>query len=329
MSKTALTNLLFVLIFSLTAFAQQDGQLVNKTYIADFAALENYIEQTEQRDSLGLHAERYERLADVNLYGITYYSDGLKVKGFILTPKGEGPYPAILYNRGGSLEWGSLTHWVSSIGLGELAELAMQGYVIAASQYRGNGGGEGREEYGGADINDIMNLKHVLAATPEADTSRIGMFGWSRGGMMSFVTLRRFPKTHGLKAVVVGGPGTNLVQGVIDRPELNENWSMIIPGYAEDRTAALKERSVLYWADELPRNVPILLLQGMADWHLRPDETLELAIKLQKNKVPFRLVAFEGAEHAIREHHDEKMRQIVSWFDRFLKQGEKLPKIRK
>lgn len=104
----------FLLIFfTLPTFAQQDGQLLNKTHIADFAALEDYIKQTEQRDSLGLHAERYEHMANVNLYGITYSSDGLKVKGFLLTPKGEGPFPAILYNRGGSLEWGSLTHWVS------------------------------------------------------------------------------------------------------------------------------------------------------------------------------------------------------------------------
>jgi hypothetical protein len=30
--------------------------------------------------------------------------------------------------------------------------------VVVASQYRGNGGGEGHEEFGGAEVHDILNL---------------------------------------------------------------------------------------------------------------------------------------------------------------------------
>ena len=224
------------------------------------------------------------------------------------------------------MEWGSLTHWASSIGLGELADIARRGYVIAASQYRGNGGSEGQEEYAGSDINDVMNLKHVLAQTPEADTSRIGMFGWSRGGMTSLVFLRKFKENHGLKAVAIGGPGVNLVGAVAERPELEHNWSIIIPGFNTDREGALRERSALYWADELPTDVPILMLHGAVDWHVKAEETLTFSAELLKNRVPHRLVIFEGAEHAIRERHEEKMEQILNWFDRFLNQGEEIPK---
>ena len=63
--------------------------------------------------------------------------------------------------------------------------------MVVASQYRGNDGGEGMEEFGGADVNDIFNLIPVLDQNPKADTSRIGMEGTSRGGMMTYLCLKR------------------------------------------------------------------------------------------------------------------------------------------
>ncbi|MBK6831109.1 MAG: hypothetical protein IPG92_10395 [Flavobacteriales bacterium] len=34
-------------------------------------------------------------------------------------------------------------------------------------------------------MNDVLNLMPLLAQVPEADTSRIGLFGTSRGGLMT------------------------------------------------------------------------------------------------------------------------------------------------
>src|SRR5712691_7115675 len=84
---------------------------------------------------------------------IHYISDGLKVVGYIVRPRGtEGRrYPIIIYNRGGFLEIGKLDAW----NLLDFYRLASDGFVILASQYRGNDGGEGREELGGADVNDV------------------------------------------------------------------------------------------------------------------------------------------------------------------------------
>ena len=65
----------------------------------------------------------------------------------------------------------------------ELAKIASQGYIVVASQYRGNGGSEGREEFGGSDVKDILNLFPLIDNLHNADNKNIGMFGWSRGGM--------------------------------------------------------------------------------------------------------------------------------------------------
>ena len=297
------------------SIAQRDGDIVEKHQIKDLDQLIDYVKTTEGLDSVFFDKSRFDYFKKVHVFGITYMSDGLKVKGFLLHPKKNGIYPSIVYNRGGSLEWGSLTHHRASIGLGELARLANEGYVIAASQYRGNGGGEGAEEYGDADLNDVLNLIPLLGAEARADTSRLGLFGWSRGGMMSFLTLK---KEGRFKAVVVGGPSTNLVRSIVDRPELDEWWSNFIPNYNNDKQNILEKRSAIYWVDKLPKHIPILILQGTADKGVAADENISFVKKLQSEEIPYRFVLYEGGNHSLSTHRDEVFDQIFKWYQKYL-----------
>ena len=304
--------LCFVLV---QGFPQTDGQIIEKTRITSLEQLIEYVRKTEKRDTIDFDSTRFKHFTAVDVFGITYYSDSLKVKGFLLTPEKPGKYPFIIYNRGGSLEFGSLTSSHASIGLGELARLASEGYIIAASQYRGNGGGEGQEEYGGSDINDVLNLIPVLAHVPGADTSRLGMFGWSRGGMTSFLTLK---KTNRIKALAVGGPSTDITRSVVDRPELLKWWKAFVPGINENQDEVLKVRSPVFWVDELPTNVPVLMLQGNKDKSLLPGSTLRFALQLDKYKIPYRLIMFEDGTHSLSQYREEVFFQITRWFKKYL-----------
>ena len=77
----------------------------------------------------------------------------------IAQPKKDGKYPCIIYNRGGNRDFGALKVDQRSLNL---AKLASHGYIVIASQYRGDGGSEGQEEFGGKDVNDVLNLMDVL-----------------------------------------------------------------------------------------------------------------------------------------------------------------------
>src|SRR5579862_1606500 len=81
---------------------------------------------------------------------ITYLSDGLRIKGYLLTPTEAGKHPCIIFNRGGNPTLDSLSR--ESMIRGRMARLASAGYVIAASHYRQGGGSEGKDEYGGNDV---------------------------------------------------------------------------------------------------------------------------------------------------------------------------------
>ena len=143
---------------------------------------------------------------------ITYLSDlhanragGLKVKGYIAYPKDNSKkYPCIIWCRGGIGNKGAIDTFTAR---GIFGQLASWGYCVFASQYRGNAGSDGHDEVGGSDVNDILNLIPLADEIPQADKLTWGIEGWSRGGMMAFLTLQR---NHNFKCAVLVGAISNV-----------------------------------------------------------------------------------------------------------------------
>ncbi|MBI4090201.1 MAG: prolyl oligopeptidase family serine peptidase [Candidatus Kerfeldbacteria bacterium] len=257
---------------------------------------------------------------DIRVESITYLSDGLRVKGFLAYPKKRGQYPCIIYNRGGNREFGALNELKA---WGELGQMAAWGYIVIGSQYRGNAGGEGHEEFGGKDLRDVLNLIPYLKQIRGADTKRIGLYGFSRGGMMSLLAL----KQPGLfRAAVVGAPVVDLIHE--KRPEMRRVAKTLIGKTGQSLLRELRKRSAFYWPEKIDPKVPILLVQGSADWRVDPEITAQFAGLLLKHKRPVRYVLFEGADHGIREYKSELRQMTKDWFDRFLKRRETLPNLK-
>ncbi len=263
----------------------------------------------------------YDFLKNISMKEVYYMSDGLRVKAYMAYPKNAKNLPVIIYNRGGNREFSKIYPYrVVDI----LARMASWGYVAIGTQYRGCDGGDGQEEFGGADVNDVLNLFPLLENIPQANADKIGMLGKSRGGMMTYLCLM---KTDQIKAAVVMG-------GLADLQLMNDSrggemekyvYQQLIPHYDQDKSNLLKNRSALTRIDEMTKNTPIFLLHGTADWRVPPYESLEMATGFQKAKIPYRLLMMEGADHGMTEYKSEVNKQIRKWFNRFLIQNEKLP----
>lgn len=308
----------------LPAGAADDGDILEKLRIPDDSLQSAFLLQTGLRfvDTTGglRWKPEMEHLSEVEFYSITYLSDGLKVKGFLAVPAAAGSYPSVIYNRGGNRDFGMIT----PIRFAYLAgKLSSDGYVIAASNYRGVDGGEGMEEFGGADVHDVLNLLPVLEQVDRADTARIGMYGWSRGSMMSFITLTL---TDRIKALVVGGILADIPAMIADRPAMDSLvLAELVPDYYVNKEEEMRRRSAIAWVDQFPADVPILMLQGTSDWRTKPDEPLQLAMKFNEYRIPYRLIMYEGADHGISEFADEVDTAVLDWFDRYLKYRTALP----
>ncbi len=255
----------------------------------------------------------YKSVKNTELYSIAYKSNGLMVSGNLVVPKKEGKYPCIIFNRGGNRDYGKLSF---SLIKKRMLFLAEQGYVVIASNYRGNNGGEGKDELGGKDVQDVLNLIPVLSKINKADTSQIGIYGHSRGGMMTYKALRESNK---FKAAVVLAGTANAFTTVKNRPGLEKSvHSQIIPNYKEDKENQLKKRSVVFWDDQLSR-VPLLILHGKEDKLVSYDQSVELTEKLEVNKFPFQFVSYETDNHKLSKNRKDVEERIVEWFNKYLR----------
>ncbi|RPJ08500.1 MAG: hypothetical protein EHM28_04145 [Spirochaetaceae bacterium] len=264
----------------------------------------------------------YSIFMQTRTFAITYLSDGLKVKGYIAMPLSTpSALPCVIYNRGGNLEFSALSDQSAAYTLGKIASW---GYVVAASQYRGVQGGEGREEFGGADVNDILNMIPLLETLPEADASRIGMYGWSRGGMMTYLVLS---KSDRIAAAVVGGGMSDMFDTKNRRTEMAGVFMDLIPGYekADARDTALEARSAIRWPERLCKKTPILLLHGSADWRVHPSQALKMAEALYEHEHPFRMVFFEGGDHGLTEYQSAVDSLVKSWMDYYVRDRKTWP----
>ncbi len=315
-SRGYLLALLFLIQISVSG--QAEGAWFSKEAITDLTNTPIYPRLVEGAPDGSRWNSEYAYLDSIEMFRIQYLSDGIRVNGLLVQPREPGIYPCIIYNRGGNRDFGALKvyHAVSLMG-----KIASEGFIVIASNYRGNGGGEGQEEFGGSDVNDVLQLINVLGELEKADTARIGMMGWSRGGMMTYLALAH---THKIKAAAVGGALADLTTG--DRPELEEKvYRELIPAYETNRDSVLKIRSAVFWPEKLPKTTPILIMHGNADWRVKSTQSLRLAMALDRERVPYRLIIFEGADHGISEFRDEVTAQAIKWFHRYLINDEEPP----
>lgn len=309
----------FLLIFT-NCDSQETRLLLQQKLISDLSETPIYPRLTEEVNGQPEWKENFKYLDSIEIYRITYLSEGLKINGLLVKPKKKGTYPCVIYNRGGNRDFGALKIAHGAITLGQIAK---EGYVVIASQYRGNGGSEGQEEFGGKDVNDVTILTEVLKEIEDADPNNIGMYGWSRGGMMTYLALTKSEK---IKAAVVGGAVSNNFNTIKDRPAMETQvLSELIPNYAENKNSELEKRSAIKWVEKFPKDVPILMLHGNSDWRVKPEQSLNLALEFEKHRIPYRLIMFEGGDHGISEHQEEVQEQVLKWFDRYLKNEEILP----
>jgi dipeptidyl aminopeptidase/acylaminoacyl peptidase len=245
---------------------------------------------------------------------ITYLSDGLKVKGYIAYPKDTGAkYPCIIWCRGGIGNAGAIDSFNAR---GIFGQLAGWGYVVLSTQYRGNDGGEGHDEFGGDDLNDIFNLMAVAEELPQADINIWGIEGWSRGGMMTYLALARSDK---FKAAIVTGGIANLRCNADESKFMKRLYEVTMGSYGSKTfDERCRSRSIVNFAEKLSKSTPMLIIHGTADERVMPHDSLELSNKLLENKIPFRLLMLEGGDHFLKKHRTEVDRQRREWFKKYL-----------
>lgn len=340
MRKTVISGL-FLLLMQLLLIGsalpvgaqERDGQILSSKPRAPLPAFDSlddfgrgYFSRAEYE------AARTQKAFDI--LEITYSSDGLPVRGILIRPKvpGMGKWPAIIFNRGGNGALGSIMDNgqpcrgmnTSCLDVADLYQFAKAGFVVIASDYRYQGATVKRDQWGGAEVDDVLNLVPVLKSLGYVDTERLYMLGLSRGGTMTYLAIkRRIP----VKAAAVIGGVTDVKAWVDARPEMGvvngndyiDGFARIWPDYEHRAEEEYRARSAVYWADQI--NVPVLILHSRTDGLVPVTQALRMAEALQEKNKVYALHIYDRDGHALPQNRDGRDRMIVEWFNGFSQGG--------
>lgn len=204
---------------------------------------------------------------NIELFTVTYMSDGFKVKGLLAEPKDEGHYDGFLYLRGGIKN-------VGKVRPSRIVQFAVEGFIVFAPFYRGNQGGEGNEDFAGDDRKDAFSGFSLLQAHPRVD--KVHVFGFSRGGVMALLTAIHFPN---VTSVVTWGGVSDMFLTYMERKDLRRMMKRVIGGTPSKYPERYKYRTPLFELEKL--EAPTLIIHGVQDENVSVDHTYRLEKRLK------------------------------------------------
>jgi dipeptidyl aminopeptidase/acylaminoacyl peptidase len=219
---------------------------------------------------------------------VTYASraGGLQIPAFVfepLQPKGPRAHAALVWVHP------DIRGHVYEYFIPYVREAVARGYVVIAPEYRGSIG-YGQElydaiDYGGAEVDDVATaVDYLKNSVPSADPERVGVIGWSHGGMIALLASTREPVLF--KAVAALVPVTNLFQRLAWKGEERQRQRIDpqnrLGGSPAEQREAYRDRSPLFQVEKL--QVPVLVHATKNDADVNIEEAMQLIDALRARK---------------------------------------------
>ena len=244
--------------------------------------------------------------------------DGTEVHGFLVTPpdyRAGTRYPTLLRIHGGP---------VSQFDYGfdfQLQLFAARGYAVVAANPRGSSGRGERyataiyAAWGEKDAQDVLAAVDYAVARGVADPDRLGVGGWSYGGILTNYVIARDRR---FKAAVSGASISNILAGYGTDQYVREYEAELGPPWRNTATWLRLSFPFLH-ADRIV--TPTLFLCGDKDFNVPLLNSEQMYQALRSLGVPTELVIYPGQYHAITRPSfaRDRLERYLAWYDRYLK----------
>ncbi len=253
------------------------------------------------------------KLADVQ--NIHFESDdGTEVEGFIFTPpdyRAGRRYPTILRIHGGP---------VSQYDFSFNADaqlLAANGYVVIISNPRGSSG-YGQDfsaalfaNWGVPDFADVMAAVDYAIAEGYSDPDRLGVGGWSYGGILTNYVIT---KTDRFEGAITGASEVNYIANY--GHDHYQYWWENELGLPWENKAAWEKISPWENVDKIV--TPTLVMGGKEDWNVPIQNSEQLYQALKRRGVDTQLIVYPDESHGISRPSFRKDRweRYLGWYNK-------------
>ncbi|HEX4677349.1 MAG TPA: S9 family peptidase [Steroidobacteraceae bacterium] len=250
--------------------------------------------------------------------------DGTEIHGQIVKPPSYvsgRKYPTILWIHGGPN--GQDQHELvpeSYCPPLERQLLAGQGYVVLAVNYRGSTGRGAKfarsieADWGHKEVEDLLAGVDYAVRVGIADPARLGIGGWSYGGILTDYTIAHDTR---FKAAIAGaGSGNQTGMWGLDEYALQYNAELGPPWKSTARYVKLSYP--FYHADQI--HTPTLFMGGDKDFNVPIAGGEQMYLALRTLGVPTQLVIYPGQFHLFTRPSFMKDRaeRYIAWYAKYL-----------
>ncbi len=243
--------------------------------------------------------------------------DGTEIGGFLVKPpdyRSGRRYPAILTLHGGPV--GQFAHEFDF----ESQLFAARGYVVIAPNPRGSSGrGEAFQRaiwanWGREDGKDALAAVDHAVAQGVADPRRLGVTGWSYGGMLTNYVIAQDTR---FKAAVSGASESNMFASY-GTDQYIRLWEKEIGVPWRNFDAYRHNSFPFYEADKI--KTPTLFLCGEKDFNVPLLHSEQMYQALRSLGVDTRLIIYPDQYHSLTvpSYERDRLERYLDWFGKYL-----------
>lgn len=244
--------------------------------------------------------------------------DGTSIQGFLVSPKGEGPFPLVVDVHGGPV-YAFRNFWLS--GETQAPLFAEAGYAVFMPNIRGSFGRGERfvaeglfDMCGDRDVDDLLSGVRHLVERGVVDPKRVVVTGNSYGGLMS-AWLAVEHETFA--AAIPTSPVTDWVSQHFTS-NLTGFDQLTLTGDPLDPGSPYRTRSPLYRAAQV--RVPVLLMAGEKDLATPPEQAVMFHRAVLEHGGHSELVLYPEEGHGVHDPSAliDKFARIFDFLERVL-----------
>lgn len=257
---------------------------------------------------------------------VTFTSrDGTEIEGFITFPIGyqEGlQYPLLLRIHGGPVS--QFRHAFSF----EAQLFAAKGYAVIQTNPRGSSG-YGQDfsaalwaDWGNKDFEDVMAGVDYAIERGIADPERLGVGGWSYGGILTNYVITKSERFKG----AITGASEVLYAANYGHDHYQRQWEAELGLPWDDADRENWER-ISPFNDVEHVTTPTLIMGGEQDWNVPILNSEQLYQALRRLGVETQLVVYPGQGHGLRppSYLVDRHKRYLEWYDRWVKPSSTRP----